>query len=128
MASFKQKYCMGTKDGKLKIFWDISAILNDLKDNTISPVQYCVHDLIEQNNFFGDREYAMKTDISKPCLIVQLNKNLEKLIDGNHRLYKAQQLQLATIPCYLLPLEFHINFIIDYDKLIYDKVISDFTA
>ncbi len=126
MASFEQKYCIGTKDGKFKILWDISAILNDLQSKEISPVQYCVDYLFKQNGFYGNPEYAMTTDTNKPCIIVELNENIEKMIDGNHRLFKAKQLNLTNIPCYLLPLEYHQKFIDDYDKSVYDKVISNF--
>jgi hypothetical protein len=117
---------MGTKDGKLKVLWDISAILRELSNDIISPTMYRVEDLFERNSFNGDPEYAMNTDLSKPCIIVQLNETCQKLIDGNHRLYKAKQLRLVDIPCYLLPLDYHAKFIVDYDKTVYEKVLVDF--
>lgn len=68
----------------------------------------------------------MKTDTENPCIIVELAENIKKLIDGNHRLYKAKQLNLESIPCYVLPKEYHQKFIVEYDDYIYDKVVSDF--
>jgi hypothetical protein len=126
ISDFEQKYCIGTNDGKLKIFWDVTAIIKNLSYEQFPIKYYTVTKLSETNNFFGDSKYAMQTNIECPCVIVQLTDNFEKLIDGNHRLYKAKQLKLECIPCYVLPLEYHKKFIIDYDVDIYEKVVSDF--
>ena len=116
----------GHNDGKYQIFWDISALIKDLENVQLPIVNYDVSYLVKLNNFFGNPEYAMKTDIEIPCIIVKLNENIEKLIDGNHRLYKAKQLNLKNISCYVLPVDYHKKFIVDYDSTVYEKVISDF--
>ena len=126
LSEFEQKYCIGTNDAKYQIFWDISALIKDLQKMQFPIVNYDVLCLSNSNNFFGNPEYAMKTNIENPCIIVKLNEDTEKLIDGNHRLYKVKQLNQENIPCYVLPLEYHKKFIIDYDDNVYDKVISDF--
>ena len=126
MGSFKQKYCIGSNDGEYQIIWDISALIKDLENTDFIIRHYKVSDLIKINNFFGNAEYAMKTDVEIPCIIVKLNENIEKLIDGNHRLYKANQLNLNSIQCYVLPEEYHKKFIIDYNSDIYEKVIASF--
>ena len=126
MALFEQKYCIGSNDGEYQIIWDISALIKDLPNDKFTVKHYKVADLIEINNFFGNAEYAMKTDMEIPCIMVKLNENIEKLIDGNHRLYKAKQLNLDSIQCYVLPEEYHKRFIIDYDFNVYEKVIASF--
>ena len=128
MSSFEQKYCIGTRDRQHQVVWDITALLKDLQDTHFPIQNYKVSDLVNKNNFFGNPEYAMNTDIEKPCIIVTLCNNAEKLIDGNHRLYKAKQLNLDFIPCYILPFEYHKNFIINYNFEIYDKVVADFAV
>jgi len=126
MSSFEQKYCLGTNDGQYQMFWDLSALIKDLSGANVPIKNYDVGALSKANDFYGNSEYAMKTDVEKPCIIAVLNEKTEKLIDGNHRLYKAKQLKLERIPCYVLPEEYHKKFIIDYDDSIYKKVIADF--
>ena len=128
MASFEQKYCIGSNDGKYQIIWDISALIKDLENTDFIILNYRVPDLVRINNFFGNAEYAMNSNLKSPCIIVELSKNIEKLIDGNHRLYKANQLNIEYIKCYLLPEEYHKRFIIDYDSDIYKKVIAGFAV
>jgi hypothetical protein len=125
MSYIEQKYCIGTSDGKYQIFWDITALLERLSITEV-PIEYCkVSELSSMNHFKGNPQYAMSTDIEKPCIIVKLKENFEKLIDGNHRLYKADQLHLEYIPCYVLSAEYHKEFIINYDDYIYDRVIGE---
>jgi len=126
MSSFEQKYCIGSKDGKHKVFWNITALLKDLQNAAFMADNRNVADLITHNDFYGDPEYAMKTDVKCPCIVVVLSDGFEKLIDGNHRLFKASQLKLQIIPCYVLPFDYHKKFIVDYDSDIYEKVIADF--
>ena len=73
-------------------------------------------------------EYAMETDIGKPCIIIKLNEDTEIFVDGNHRLYKARKLNVEDIPCYVLPAEYHKNFIVDYDPIIYEKITAEYCS
>ena len=77
--------------------------------------------------YCSNPEYAMETDIDKPCIIVKLSENYKLFIDGNHRLYKARKLNIENIPCYVLPTEYHKKFIIDYDPNIYEKIVEERT-
>lgn len=126
MGSFEQKYCIGTNDGKYQVFWDIAALVDELKKQHLPIYNIDVKTLFKNNSFNGDCDYAMTTNTEVPCIIVELNKEVKKLIDGNHRLYKANQLSLKTVPCYILPFDYHKRFIINYDIKVYEKVIADF--
>jgi len=123
---FEQKYSIGTRDGQHQIIWDITALLQELKNANIPVHSRNVSDLAAKNNFFGNPGHAMDSDIEIPCIIALLCDGIEKLIDGNHRLYKAKKMNLETIPCYVLQKEYHTKFIVNYDSESYDKVIMDF--
>jgi len=124
MISFEQKYSMGTQGGKYQIVWDISALISDLKHASFTIENCKVSCLAQSNLFFGDPAYAMRTNLEIPCIIVQLGEDIEKLIDGHHRLYKARQLHRGYMPCYVLPIEYHKKFIVGYDDVVYETVIS----
>lgn len=118
----EQKYRIGTDSGY--IMWDINLILENI---TMFPTIICdVAELSRHNPFHGDEDYAMTTDISKPLIIVALSEHINKLIDGNHRLYKASRLQMKELPAIFLTKEEHIRFIENYDEQVYNHVISEF--
>jgi hypothetical protein len=123
MSSFEQKYQMGTDDG-CEIIWDINALLKDLQNKSYPVCNRRILDFDEINNSCGDIEYAMSTDLENPCIVVELTETIKKLIDGNHRLYKAKALGIESISCYFLPLEYHKKFILDYSDDIYKRVAS----
>lgn len=56
-----------------------------------------------------DRDYAMATDLSEPVLVATLRNNESEefplLIDGTHRLYRAQAEGVAELPAYVLTAE-----------------------
>ena len=119
-----QKYQIGTKSGS--IIWDIDLLLStlDLANFTIHDLP--VDELLRKNRFNGNPEAAMLVDLNIPFLIAELLHGKEKLIDGNHRLYKAKALNLSTIPCYILPLHVHQAFIVNFDPVIYTRVAEEF--
>jgi hypothetical protein len=126
--SREQRCCMFSKDKKYQIVWDINDIIDNPELLNFPIEQRNVMRLSEQDGgICTNPDYAMGTDTGKPCIIVKLNENVEIFIDGNHRLYKARQLNIENIPCYILPEEFYINFIIDYDENVYEKVIADYS-
>ena len=84
----EQKYCIGTKSGN--ILWDIEKMLEDIALFG-KPVSISTEELSALSNFHGNPDYAMKTDVSKPLIIVSLCAGKKILIDGNHRLYKAME-------------------------------------
>ena len=126
MEQFK---CIVRSDGNKiigQIIWNITEMLKNINEINLPVYKYFVDDLYKREGFHGDAEYAMKTNNKEPCIIANLDENIEILIDGEHRLYKAKQLGMETILCYVLPFEFHKKFIIDYDEKIYKKVTVDF--
>lgn len=71
-----------------------------------------------------EQKYQIGTDITQPLIVINLTENVEKLIDGNHRLQKALKLGVKKITAYILSFEEHRNYIVDYDEHIYFKVVS----
>ena len=128
MADIIAKCCMFSKDKKNQIVWDVAAILADIEHMNFDIEHKNVLRLTEQDGgICTNPEYAMETDIEKPCIIVKLNEKTEIFIDGNHRLYKARKLNIENIPCYVLPTEYHKKFIIDYDSSIYEKIVVEYS-
>lgn len=116
----EQKYQIGNDYGS--IMWDIEKILNDKHLFTIK--EHDVSYLAMNNPFHGNDEYVMDTDIAQPLIVVQLTENIDKLIDGNHRLQKALKLDMKTITAYNLSFEEHCNYIVDYDDQTYHSVLE----
>jgi len=124
MNSFEQKYQIGTPGGSL--VWDISKLILSLENTSFLTKAYSVEELYHQNGFKGNENYALSTDVDKPCIIVELNDKKQKLIDGNHRLFKAHKLGIQTISAYFLPKSYHTKFIVDYAPDLYDKITNEF--
>ena len=119
-----QKCCMITEDD-YKIIWDIDKLLNHLPNTNHSVYNRCVFDFSDEINLSRlDVEYAMNTNLDNPCIVAELSRKTKKIIDGHHRLYKARQLGVENIPCYILPLDYHKKFILNFDLCIYEKVVS----
>ena len=57
-------------------------------------------------------------------IVVNLKENLDKLIDGNHRLQKALRSDVKEISAYYLSFEEHRNYIVDYDEQVYFEVVN----
>ena len=122
MSFIEQKYQMGTDDG-YEIVWDISSLLEDIINSNYPICNRCIFEFDEINNSCGNIEYAMNTNLENPCIVAELTENTKILIDGNHRLFKAKQLGVENILCYILPLEYHKKFILNYNPSIYEKVV-----
>ena len=117
----EQKYRMGNEHGY--IMWDISLMLQN-KDS-FPLCSFSVDKLISENPFYGDKIYAMSTDIQEPLIVVQLDIGLDKLIDGNHRLYKMRKMGLTNLQVYYLSFEQHSRYIIDFDEKTYWDVVKN---
>lgn len=116
----EQKYGMGNEYGTL--LWDAGKIL---RDRFAFPQQKrFIHDLVQENPFHGDAEYATSTDLSKPLILIQLCEGKEKLIDGNHRLYKAHKEGMKCITCYYLTRAQQQKYIVDFNEFIYMQIIN----
>ncbi len=116
----EQKYQIGNEYGS--IMWDIENLLKDRDRFKIR--EYDVKYLVLNNPFHGNEEHVMNTDITQPLIVVNLTENVDKLIDGNHRLQKAFKLGVEKIAAYFLSVEEHRNYIVDFDEAIYYEVVS----
>ena len=116
----EQKYQIGNEYGS--IMWDIEKLLKDIEK--FRTRTFDVKHLALNNPFHGNEEYAMTTDITQPLIIVNLTENIDKLIDGNHRLQKALKLGVATIDAYCLSFEEHRDYIVYFNEDIYHHVVS----
>lgn len=117
----EQKYQMGTESGSL--LWNIGKMLEDAA--SFRAVARSTEELAEGNPFHGDPEYAMETDLTKPLILAELQEGKYKLLDGNHRLYKARALQVDRLPVYFLTREEHIRYIENYEEETYRKIMED---
>ena len=102
----------------------MAALLEDAEQ--FEQVEVSVDELVAQNRFCGNREYAMTTDLSQPLVLVQLCAGKDKLIDGNHRLYKAKLLGVKTLSAYYLTPEQHQKYIIAFERVLYDTIVAEF--
>lgn len=119
-----EKYQIGTKSGSIS--WDITEVKKSIGKENYNIKKMKVKELVSYNLFNGNSEYAMETDINIPCIVVELCDGKNKLIDGNHRLYKANKLGVEIIDCYYLNEDEHIRYIIDFNREIYRKVVNEF--
>ena len=117
----EQKYQMGTESGSL--LWNIGRMLEDAASFRV--VSRSTAELAEGNPFHGDPEYAMETDLSRPLILAELQEGKYKLLDGNHRLYKARALHVDRLPVYSLTREEHIRYIENYEEETYRKIMED---
>ena len=117
----EQKYQMGTESGSL--LWNIGRMLEDTA--AFRVVSRSITELAEGNPFHGDPEYAMETDLTKPLILAELQEGKYKLLDGNHRLYKARALHVDRLPVYFLTREEHIRYIENYEEETYRKIMED---
>lgn len=116
----EQKYRIGNDYGH--ITWDVGRMLRDRANFEIK--EFSVAELAANNRFYGDTEYAMTTDSTVPLIVVSLKKGTDKLIDGNHRLYKAKGSGVKTIFAYYLSVREHCRYIIEYDEMVYRDVVE----
>lgn len=120
----EQKYKIGNEYGD--IMWDINRIL---KDKAKFPIrEFDVEALVAKNYFHGNAEYAMNTDLNEPLIVVNLISDIDKLIDGNHRLFKAKKLGHQKITAYYLSIEEHCRYIVDFNPDIYRLVVNHWSV
>ena len=112
---------MGTESGSR--LWNIGRMLED--SASFRVVSRSITELAEGNPFHGDPEYAMETDLTRPLILAELQEGKYKLLDGNHRLYKARALHVDRLPVYLLTREEHIRYIENYEEETYRKIMED---
>ena len=120
----RQKYHFATENGIL--IWDITSILDDIENHPdIYTVRYLPTNLLaDHNESRVSHTRAMATDTSKPLVVAELSEGHMLLIDGNHRLYKAETLGMETVPCYYLTREQQQHFIVHFRPTEYDKIVA----
>lgn len=84
----------------------ISDIEDYLKDNNIIPQRIPIN-MIEHLCIVSQdsSERVENADLSYPIIVVRLNGNIIRVIDGNHRLRKAMNLSHGDIRGYVIDLE-----------------------
>lgn len=120
----EQRYRIGTTSGHL--MWNVGSMLANL--SSFELVSFNVDALSESNPFHGNTDYAMTTDLSKPIIVVELAENKFKVIDGNHRLFKARSRGIETRSAYYLTKAEQIRFIEDYNEETYHEIIRELYA
>ena len=70
MSAKDEKYQIGTDSGN--ILWDVAALRKSLGKANYKVISMNVKDLASCNSFNGNFDYAMETDISIPCIVVEL--------------------------------------------------------
>ena len=116
----EQKYQIGNEYGS--VMWDVEMLLDNI--DKYSTRTFDVKNLALNNPFHGNEEYAMNTDIAKPLIVVNLTDNVDKVIEGNHRLQKALKLGVGEIVAYYLSFEEHRDYIVDFNEAIYCQIVS----
>jgi hypothetical protein len=115
--TFDEKYCFGNNFGET-IFWNITDMRKYINENNVPIRHYSVEELFEENPSPVNKEYALGLKQSKLGIIVELtngDRNLLKLIDGNHQLYKEKLSGNKTFGCYYFSYEEQIKFVVDID-------------
>lgn len=77
--------CIFEHNGR-KIHCNVDLLIKDYKNKQAESVN--VNEIFRSNNIVNT-EYAMKTDISSPVIIVHFDDGTYEILDGNHRLFRA---------------------------------------
>lgn len=90
--------CTFERNGR-KIHCNVDLLIEDCKEKQAKLVN--IGEIIEFQNAVN-KEYAMKTDVSIPIVVVQFDDGIYEILDGNHRLYRAAHEGKAQIMAYVL--------------------------
>lgn len=82
-----------------KIHCSVDLLLEDYKDKQAKLVN--VNEVFKPENTVNI-EYAMKSDVSNPIIIVRFGDGTHEILDGNHRLYRAAHEGQAHIMAHIL--------------------------
>lgn len=66
----------------------------------------------------------MAADMTEPLIVASLADGIDKLPDGNHRLFKARKLVMTHICAHYLACEEHKRYTVGFDEEIYRAVVS----
>lgn len=90
--------CTFVHNGR-KIHCDVDSLIADYKGKQAKLVN--VNEIFKPDSKV-DSEYAMKTDINNPIIIVRFDDGTYEVLDGNHRLFKAAHEGQAQIMVHIL--------------------------
>lgn len=118
MKSTKQ---INGNDELFRIFdleWNITKLSEHALKSKYSFVEVKVADLKGQNILISvDSEYAMKTALNKPLILIEFQENKYLLADGHHRLFKAKKTGVESIKAYFVPFKEHILYLTDMNMV-----------
>lgn len=95
--------------------WDIDRLVREL-DSEIQPQMVATERLRPGEWLQIDRDYAMKTDVTRPILVFELLDNRAFTADGNYRLYKAVSTGVQSMHVIFVPYDVHTAYILNYDR------------
>lgn len=102
--------------------FNISELIKYIKQN---PEKFQPEEInVEDYSYFCgvNEKHINPVNINKPVILAEIAPEQYNLIDGNHRVTKAKRLNKETVMAYKIPMEEHINFIID--KKSYEKYVQ----
>lgn len=77
--------CTFEHNGKT-IHCNVDLLIDDYKEKQAELID--ISKIFKQSNTVNE-EYAMKTNINTPIIIVRFNDGAYEVLDGNHRLFRA---------------------------------------
>lgn len=90
--------CIFEHDGK-KMHCNVDLLVEDYMEKQAKRID--VNEIFKAESKVNS-EYAMKTDISRPIIIVQFDDGFYEVLDGNHRLYRAAHEGQSQIMAHIL--------------------------
>ena len=121
----RQRYFFANDNGML--IWDVASMLKAIEENPRDfELRFVDTDYIMQDNKEAavNENYAMGTDLNKPCVLAEVKDGHYLLIDGNHRLRKALRENVSCVICYCLKEEQHRKYIEHYRPMEYDRIMA----
>ena len=100
--------------------WNITKMMCYIEQQAHTPISMLMNDqFLKDSNFLVkvNKDYAMETDINKPGIVIEILPGEHLLVDGHHRLHKAQKTQAAEFFVYVLSFEEQIPFLADKCEL-----------
>jgi uncharacterized protein (DUF1015 family) len=95
--------------------WNISKIIKYIKETQKEPNELPIESFKDYPLGFIsiDESHVDEVDLSIPIIIIEFSPNNELIIvDGNHRLRKAQKSGKQSISAYILSFEEQLRFIV----------------
>ena len=121
IRGFEQKYQYGTIAGTLA--GNIADLLKYIDMSEVDVCQCDVGSLRKISKKQINEEHAATADLTQPIIISILSSEKELIIDGNHRIYRAQNDGKNTLNAIFLAEEEHKKFIENFESELYKRVV-----